>query len=72
MQEVKANESVIAILFYRANSEINAIVEVGSSVFIHTIMHPDSEEGDDDEMLNLMQEALAYITTKCEGKDRAL
>jgi hypothetical protein len=37
MQEVKASEGMTAGLFYRANSEIDAIVEVGSSAFVHTI-----------------------------------
>jgi len=55
-------------LFYRANSEIDAIVEVGSSAFVHTIAHPDEEESDEDETMNLMQEALAYVTAKREQK----
>jgi len=67
-QEVKASEGVTARLFYRANSEINAIVKVGSSAFVHTIAHPDEEESDEDKTMNLMQEALAYITTKHEQK----
>jgi len=44
MQEVKASEGITAGLFYRANSEIDTIVEVGSSMFVHTIAHPDVEE----------------------------
>jgi hypothetical protein len=32
------------------------------------IMHQDLEEGDDDDMVNLMQEALAYVTAKCDQK----
>jgi hypothetical protein len=68
MQEVKASEGVTAGLFYRANSEIDAIVEVGSSAFVHTIAHPDEEESDEDETVNLMQEALAYVTTKRKQK----
>jgi len=59
---------VTAGLFYRTNSEIDAIVEVGSSAFVHTIAHPDEEESDEDETMNLMQEALAYVTAKCEQK----
>jgi hypothetical protein len=72
MQEVKASKSVTAGLFYHANSEIDAIVKVGSSTFVHTIVHPDEEESDEDETVNLMQEALAYVTAKHEGKDGAL
>jgi len=68
MQEVRTSEGVTAGLFYRANSEINAIVKVGSSAFVHTIAHPDEEESDEDETMNLMQEALAYVTAKCEQK----
>jgi hypothetical protein len=68
MQEVKASEGMTARLFYRTNSEIDAIVEVGSSTFVHTIVHPDEEESDEDETMNLMQEVLAYITTKHEQK----
>jgi hypothetical protein len=68
MQEVKASEGVTARLFYRANSEIDAIVEVGSSAFVHTIAHPDEEESDEDETVNLMQEALVYVTTKRKQK----
>jgi hypothetical protein len=68
MQEVKASKGMTARLFYRANSEIDAIVEVGSSVFVHTITHPDEEESDEDETVNLMQEALVYITAKREQK----
>jgi len=67
-QEVRTSEGVTAGLFYRANSEIDAIVEVGSSVFLHTIAHPDEEESDEDETVNLMQEALAYVTAKREQK----
>jgi len=55
-------------LFYHANSEIDAIVEVGSSTFVHTIAHPDEDESDEDETVNLMQEVLAYVTAKCEQK----
>jgi len=68
MQEVKTSEGVTAGLFYHANSEIDAIVEVGSSTFVHTIAHPDEEESDEDETVNLMQEALAYVTAKREQK----
>jgi hypothetical protein len=68
MQEVKANEGMTAGLFYCANSEINATVEVGSSTFVHMIAHPDEEESDEDKTMNLMQEALAYVTTKCKQK----
>jgi hypothetical protein len=68
MQEVQASKGITARLFYHANSEIDAIVEVGSSVFVHTITHPDVEESDDDETVNLIQEALAYVTTKCDQK----
>jgi hypothetical protein len=68
MQEVKASKGVTAGLFYHANSEIDAIVEVGSSAFVHTIAHPDVEESDDDETVNLMQEALAYVTAKHNQK----
>jgi hypothetical protein len=67
-QEVRASEGMTAGLFYRANSEIDAIVKVGSSVFVHTIAHPDEEESNEDETVNLMQEALAYVTAKCEQK----
>jgi hypothetical protein len=48
-QEVKASEGVTAGLFYHANSEIDAIVEVGSSAFVHMIACPDEEESDEDE-----------------------
>jgi hypothetical protein len=68
MQEVRTSEGVTAGLFYRANSEIDAIVEVGSSAFVHTIAHPDEEESDEDKTVNLMQEALAYVTAKREQK----
>jgi hypothetical protein len=67
-QEVKVSEGITAGLFYHANSEIDTIVKVGSSVFVHTIMHTDVEESDDNETVNLMQEALAYITTKHNQK----
>jgi hypothetical protein len=67
-QEVRMSEGVTAGLFYHANSEIDAIVEVGSSVFVHAIAHPDEEESDEDETVNLMQEALAYVTAKREQK----
>jgi hypothetical protein len=67
-QEVRTSEGVTAGLFYRANSEINAIVEVGSSTFVHTIAHPDEEESNEDETVNLMQEALAYVTAKRKQK----
>jgi hypothetical protein len=67
-QEIKASEGMTAGLFYCANSEIDAIVEVGSSTFVHTIAHPDAEESDDDETVNLMQEAIAYVTAKHEQK----
>jgi hypothetical protein len=40
-QEVKVSKGVTAGLFYCANSELDAIVEVGSSVFVHTNAHPD-------------------------------
>jgi hypothetical protein len=70
-QEVRTSEGVTAGLFYCANSEINTIVEVGSSAFVHTIAHPDEEESDEDETVNLMQEALAYVTAKCEQKHGA-
>jgi hypothetical protein len=66
MQEVKASEGVTAGLFYRTNSEIDAIVKVGSSMFVHMITHPDVEESDEDKTMNLMQEALGYITMKCD------
>jgi hypothetical protein len=62
------SKGVMAGLFYHANSEIDAIVKVGSSVFVHTIAHPDEEESNEDETVNLMQEALAYVTAKCEQK----
>jgi len=71
MQEVRMSEGVTARLFYHANSEIDAIVEVGSSVFVHTIAHPDEEESDEDETVNLMQEALACVTAKRERKHGA-
>jgi hypothetical protein len=48
-QEVKTSEGMMAGLFYHANSEINAIVEVGSSTFVQTIAHPDDKESDEDE-----------------------
>jgi hypothetical protein len=67
-QEVRTSEGVTAGLFYHANSEIDAIVEVGSSAFVHTITHPDEEESDEDETVNLMQEALAYVTAKRKQK----
>jgi hypothetical protein len=67
-QEVRTSEGVTAGLFYHANSEIDAIVEVGSSAFVHMIAHPDEEESDEDETMNLMQEALVYVTAKCEQK----
>jgi hypothetical protein len=59
---------VTAGLFYHTNSEIDAIVKVGSSAFVHTIAHTDEEESDEDETVNLMQEALAYVTAKHEQK----
>jgi hypothetical protein len=68
MQEVKVSKGVTAGLFYCTNSEIDAIVEVGSSTFVHTIVHPNVEESDDDETMNLMQEVLAYVTTKHDQK----
>jgi hypothetical protein len=71
MQEVKVSEGVTAGLFYHVNSEINTIVEVGSSTFVHMIVHTDVEESDDNETMNLMQEALAYITTKHDQKHGA-
>jgi hypothetical protein len=67
-QEVRASEGVTAGLFYHTNSEIDAIVEVGSSMFVHTIMHPDVEESNEDKTINLTQEALAYITAKHDQK----
>jgi hypothetical protein len=67
-QEVRASEGVTAGLFYYTNSEIDTIVEVGSSMFVHMIMHPDVEESNEDETVNLMQEALAYITAKHDQK----
>jgi len=67
-QEVRTSKGVTARLFYRANSEIDAIVEVGSSAFVHTIAHPDEEESNEDETVNLMQEALAYVTAKRKQK----
>jgi hypothetical protein len=67
-QEVRTSEGVMAGLFYCTNSEIDTIVKVGSSAFVHTIAHPDEEESDEDETVNLMQEALAYVTAKCEQK----
>jgi hypothetical protein len=67
-QEVKVSEGIIARLFYYTNSKINTIVEVGSSAFVHTITHPDGEESDEDETVNLMQEALAYVTMKHDQK----
>jgi hypothetical protein len=71
MQEVRTSEGVMAGLFYCTNSEIDAIVEVGSSVFVHMITHPDEEESDEDETVNLMQEVLAYVTAKCKQKRSA-
>jgi hypothetical protein len=68
MQEVKVSESITAGLFYCTNSEINTIVEVGSSTFVHMITHPDMEESNKDETVNLMQKALAYINAKCDQK----
>jgi len=68
MQEVKVSKGITAGLFYLANSEIDAIVKVGSSTFVHTIAHPDVEESDNDETVNLMQEALAYVTAKRDQK----
>jgi len=68
MQEAKVSEGVTAGLFYHANSEINTIVEVGSSAFVHTITHPHVEESNNDETMNLMQEALAYVTAKRDQK----
>jgi hypothetical protein len=53
MQEVRMSKGMMAGLFYRANSEIDAIVEVGSSVFVHTIAHPDEEESDEDKTIVL-------------------
>jgi hypothetical protein len=67
-QEVRTSEGMTVGLFYCANSEIDAIVEVGSSAFVHTIAHPDEEESNEDETVNLMQEALAYVTAKREQK----
>jgi hypothetical protein len=67
-QEVRTSEGMTAGLFYHANSEIDTIVEVGSSAFVHTIAHPDEEESNEDETVNLMQEALAYVTAKREQK----
>jgi hypothetical protein len=67
-QEVRTSKGMMARLFYHANSEIDAIVEVGSSMFVHTIAHPDEEESDEDETVNLMQEALVYVTAKHEQK----
>jgi hypothetical protein len=67
-QEVKASKGVTARLFYHANSEIDTIVEVGSSMFVHIIVHPDVEESNEDETMNLMQEALAYVTAKRNQK----
>jgi hypothetical protein len=67
-QEVRMSECMMARLFYHANSEIDAIVEVGSSAFVHTIAHPDEEESNEDKTVNLMQEALAYVTAKCKQK----
>jgi hypothetical protein len=63
-QEVKMGESITVGLFYCANSEIDAVVEVGSSMFVHMVVHPDLEKGNKDETVNLMQEALVYITAK--------
>jgi hypothetical protein len=75
-QEVRTSEGVTARLFYRANSEIDTIVEVGSSAFVHMIAHPDEEESNEDKTVNLMQEALAYVTAKhkqkCSAKFMAL
>jgi hypothetical protein len=71
MQEVKASEGITAGLFYHTNSEIDTIVKVGSSAFVHTIAHPDVEESKDDETVNLMQEALVYVTAKHDQKHGA-
>jgi hypothetical protein len=68
MQEVKASKGVTARFFYCANSEIETIVKVGSSTFVHMITHPDVEESDKDKTVNLMQEVLVYITVKCNQK----
>jgi hypothetical protein len=62
------SKSITAGLFYHANSENDTIVKVGSSAFVHIIAHPDLEKGDEDETVNLMQEVLAYVTTKCDQK----
>jgi hypothetical protein len=37
-------------------------------VFVHMIAHPDVEESNKDETVNLMQEALVYVTAKCDQK----
>jgi hypothetical protein len=68
MQDVKASEGVTAGLFYCTNSEIDAIFKVGSSAFVHMIVHPDEEESDEDETMNLMQEALVYVTARHKQK----
>jgi hypothetical protein len=68
MQEVKASKSITAGLFYCTNSKIDTIVKVGSSAFVHTITDPDVEVSNEDETMNLMQEALAYVTAKHDQK----
>ncbi|KAG2100650.1 uncharacterized protein F5147DRAFT_776858 [Suillus discolor] len=67
-QDTTASASVMAGLFYRTQ-EVDAVIEVGSSAFVHTVAQIKSEE--DDQTDDLMAEALAYVAAKRDQKHNA-
>ncbi|KAG1850266.1 hypothetical protein C8R48DRAFT_778243 [Suillus tomentosus] len=67
--DTTASTGVTAGLFYRASDEIDAVIEVGSSAFVHTVAQTELDE--DDETVDLMTEAIAYVAARRDQKRNA-
>ncbi|KAG1869358.1 hypothetical protein DFJ58DRAFT_837665 [Suillus subalutaceus] len=60
--------SVTAGIFVRADPDVDAVIEVDSSAFVHTITDADSEVDDEDLEVQRATQALALATAKRDQK----
>jgi hypothetical protein len=63
--------SVQAGLFYRASPEVECVIEVDPSAFVHTVVESDTDEEEDVRRIENAKHVLALATAKLEQKRNA-
>ncbi|KAG2746277.1 hypothetical protein P692DRAFT_201867879, partial [Suillus brevipes Sb2] len=63
--------SVQACLFYRASPEVECVIEVDPSAFVHSVVDSDTDEDEDVRRIENAKHVLALATAKLEQKRNA-